>query len=227
MLRKSYQFWLQHINPHITTLIVTIGVVGLASCLSISFILAWLFEEVLEKEAFGFDTAWIYWVHGYTNPSLDAVMLTITQLADASVVVVIVALTLGILWWQHHRSEAKIFAIACLGAFILNNGMKLFFAKPRPHIFPSLISETSFSFPSGHALGGFVMYGFLAYLLSSHFPKFSKSIYTLAVFTIAAIGLSRIYIGVHWPTDIIAGYGVGYIWLMLCIIMLKLQTRQV
>ncbi|MEG4571245.1 phosphatase PAP2 family protein [Microcoleus sp. N3A4] len=227
MLRKSYQFWLQHINPHITTLIVTIGVVGLASCLSITLILAWLFEEVLEKEAFGFDTAWIYWVHGYANPSLDAVMLTITQLANASVVVVIVVVTLGILWWQHHRSEAKIFAIACLGALILNTGMKLVFAKPRPHIFPSLIPETSFSFPSGHALGGFVMYGFLAYLLSSHFPKFSKLIYSLAVVTIAAIGLSRIYIGVHWPTDIIAGYGVGYIWLMLCITMLKLQTRQV
>jgi len=206
---------------------VTIGVFGLASCLSISFFLAWLFEEVLEKQAFGFDTAWIYWVHGYANPSLDAMMLTITQLADARVVVVIVALTLGILWWRNHPSEAKIFAIACLGAFILNNGMKLFFAKPRPHIFPSLISETSFSFPSGHALGGFVMYGFLAYLLSAHFPKYSKFIYTLAVITITAIGLSRIYIGVHWPTDIIAGYGVGYIWLMLCITMLKLQTRQV
>src|SRR6476469_419754 len=227
MLRNCYQFWLSHINPHLTTLIVTIGVVGFASCVSIIFILAWLFEEVLEKQAFGFDTAWIYWVHGYANPSLDAMMLTITQLADARVVVVIVALTLGILWWRNHRSEAKIFAIACLGAFILNNGMKLFFAKPRPHIFPSLISETSFSFPSGHALGGFVMYGFLAYLLSAHFPKYSKFIYTLAVITIAAIGLSRIYIGVHWPTDIIAGYGVGYIWLMLCITMLKLQTRQV
>ncbi|MEG4940794.1 phosphatase PAP2 family protein [Microcoleus sp. F4-D5] len=227
MLRKSYQFWVQHINPHITTLIVTIGVVGLASCLSIVFILAWLFEEVLEKEAFGFDTAFMYWLHGYANPSLDAVMLTITKLANPSVVVVIVAVTLGILWWQHHRSEAKIFAIACLGALILNSGMKLVFAKPRPHIFPSLISETSFSFPSGHALGSFVMYGFLAYLLSARFPKFSKFIYTLAVITIAAIGLSRIYIGVHWPTDIIAGYGVGYIWLMLCITMLKLQTRQV
>ena len=227
MLRKSHEFWLQHINPHITTLIVTIGVVGLTSCLSISFILAWLFQEVLEKEAFGFDSALLYWIHGYANPSLDGVMLTVTQLADASVVVFIVAVTLGILWWYNHRSEAKIFAIACLGAFILNTSMKLVFAKPRPQIIPSLIPETSFSFPSGHALGGFVMYGFLAYLLSAHFPKFSKLIYTLAVFAIAIIGLSRMYIGVHWPTDIIAGYGVGYIWLMLCIIMLKLQTRQV
>jgi len=227
MLRKFYEFWLQHINPRLQTLIVTIGVVGLASCLLIGFILAWLFQEVLEREALAFDSSWLYWLHGYANPSLDAVMLTITQLADASVVIVIVAVTLGILWWQNHREEAKFFALACLGALILNTGLKLFFTKPRPHIIPSLIAETSFSFPSGHALGGFVMYGFLAYLLSAHFPKFSKLIYILAVLTIAFIGLSRMYIGVHWPTDIIAGYGIGYLWLMLCIAMLKLQTRQV
>jgi membrane-associated phospholipid phosphatase len=206
---------------------VTIGVVGIASCLLIGFILAWLFQEVLEREAFAFDSSWLYWLHGYANPSLDSVMLTITQLANASVVIVIVAVTLGILWWQHHREEAKFFAVACLGAFILNTRLKLFFTKPRPHIVPSLISETSFSFPSSHALGGFVMYGFLAYLLSDHFPKFSKLIYILAVLTIALIGLSRMYIGVHWPTDIIGGYGIGYLWLMLCIIMLKLQTRQI
>ncbi len=227
MLRKTYEFWLQHINPRLNTLIVTIGVVGLTSCLLISFILAWLFEEILEREAFAFDTSLLYWLHGYANPSLDAVMLTITQLADARVVIVIVAVTLAILWWQHHREEAKFFAVACLGAFILNTGLKLFFTKPRPHLFPSLIAETSFSFPSGHALGSFVMYGFLSYLLSAHFPKFSKLIYTLAVLTIALIGLSRMYIGVHWPTDIIGGYGIGYLWLMLCIAMLRLQTRQV
>ncbi|WP_293133630.1 phosphatase PAP2 family protein [Microcoleus sp. bin38.metabat.b11b12b14.051] len=227
MLRKSYDFWVQHINPHLNTLIVTIGVVGLTSCLAIACLLAWLFQEVLEREAFAFDTTWLNWLHGYANPSRDVVMLTVTQLADASVVVVIVAVTLGILWWKHYREEAKFFALACLGALILNTGLKLFFSKPRPQIFPSLIAETSFSFPSGHALGGFVMYGFLAYLLSAHFPKFSKLIYTLAVVTIALIGLSRMYIGVHWPTDIIAGYGIGYLWLMICITMLKLQTRQV
>jgi len=81
MLRKSYEFWLQHINPRLNTLIVTIGVVGLASCLLIGFILAWLFQEVLEREAFAFDTTWLNWLHGYANPSRDAVMLTITQLA--------------------------------------------------------------------------------------------------------------------------------------------------
>lgn len=223
MLRKISQFWLRKINPHLTTLIATIGVVGLASCLLILFVLAWLFEEVLEKEAFAFDKSLLYWLHSQANPSLDAVMLTITRLGDPSIVVIIVGVTLGILWWRHNRQEAKIFVLACLGALILNTGLKLFFAKSRPQLWTRLIPETSFSFPSGHALGAFVLYGFLAYLLATYYPKFSQFIYSIAVVIIAVIGLSRMYLGVHWPTDIIAGYGIGFLWLMLCIVMLKLQ----
>jgi membrane-associated phospholipid phosphatase len=86
-----------------------------------------------------------------------------------------------------------------------------------------LISEKSFSFPSGHALGSMVLYGFIAYELATHYPRLSKVIYSFTVILIAAIGISRLYLGVHWPTDIIAGYGVGFLWLMICITMLKLQ----
>lgn len=223
MFQKIYRFWLQRINPHLATLITTIGVVGLISCLLILFVLAWLFEEVLEREAFAFDTSWLLWLHKQTNPSLDAVMLTITRFGNPSVVVIVVGVTLVILWWRREWQEAKIFAIACLGALILNTGLKLFFAKPRPQLWSRLISEASFSFPSGHALGSFVLYGFLAYLLATHYPKFAKAIYSLTVIVIAAIGLSRMYLGVHWPTDIIAGYGVGFLWLTICISMLRLQ----
>ena len=72
-------------------------------------------------------------------------------------------------------------------------------------------------------MGSLVLYGFLTYLLATYYPKLSKVIYSLAVILIAAIGLSRLYLGVHWPTDVIAGYGVGFLWLTTCITMLKLQ----
>ncbi len=223
MIRKIYIFWLRHVYSRLAPLIATIGIVGLATCLLVLFLLAKLFEEVLEREAFAFDTSWLLWLHKYANPSLDAVMLTITQLGNPSFVVLIVVVTLAILW-RRSRQEAKIFALACLGALILNTGLKLFFSKPRPQLWRLLISEKSFSFPSGHALGSLVLYGFLAYLLATHYPKYAKIIYSLAVVAIAAIGLSRLYLGVHWPTDVIAGYGVGFLWLMICIIMLKLQA---
>lgn len=68
-----------------------------------------------------------------------------------------------------------------------------------------------------------VLYGFIAYILATYYPQFSRLIYVLAVILIVAIGISRLYLGVYWPTDVIAGYGVGFLWLMICITVLKLQ----
>ncbi len=226
MFRKISAFWLRNINPHVATLIATIGLAGLTTCLIILTVLAWLFQEILEREAFRFDTSGLLLLHQLANPSLDAVMLTITRLGDPNVVVIIVIVSLAILWWRRQQQEAKIFVIACLGAFILNTGLKLVFSKVRPQLWPHLIPETSFSFPSGHALGSLVLYGLLAYLLATNYPKAAKLIYVFAAFLIIAIGISRLYLGVHWPTDILAGYGVGFLWMIMCITMLKLQKQR-
>jgi membrane-associated phospholipid phosphatase len=206
-------------------LIAAIGTVGLAVCLIILLGLSWLFQEVWEKEAFGLDTTVLLWLHQWANPVLDAVMLKITALGNPEFVVVVVVLSLGWLWWSKRRLEAKVFAIACLGALILNQGLKLCFAKPRPQLWTHLIAESSFSFPSGHSFGSLVLYGFLAYVLSRQFIRFTPWIYGVAAGIIAAIGASRLYLGVHWPTDVIAGFAVGFLWLMLCITMIKLQSQ--
>ncbi|MBR8831116.1 MAG: phosphatase PAP2 family protein [Chlorogloea purpurea SAG 13.99] len=150
-------------------------------------------------------------------------MLTITRLGDPEIVVVIVAIFLGWLVWKRYFQEAKIFILACLGAFILNTQMKLVFGRIRPELWTRLIKETSYSFPSGHALGSLVLYGIIAYLLSQHYPRWEKLFYCLAVILIGIIGFSRLYLGVHWPTDIIAGYVTGFLWLVICIVMVKLQ----
>jgi undecaprenyl-diphosphatase len=220
---RFLSFWLRHVHPRLVSLITTIGIFGLASCLIILFVVAKIADEVLEKESFAFDRSLLLWIHSFANPNLDRVMLTITRLGNPSIVTTVVLVSLGILWWRHYRQEATIFASACLGAFILNTGLKMFFTKPRPQLWTRLISETSFSFPSGHALGSLVLYGIIAYLLATRYPRSSIFIYSLAVILIAAIGISRLYLGVHWPTDIIAGYGIGFLWLTICITMLKLQ----
>jgi len=223
MLKKISNFWLRHIHPRLAPLVATIGIVGLASCLLILFILAKLAGEVLERDAFAFDTTFLLWLHQFANPNLDNLMLLITNLGDPIIAVIVAGVSILLLWCRHYREEAKVFVLACLGGLILNTGLKLFFSKPRPELWHQLISEKSFSFPSGHALGSMVLYGFIAYEFATHYPHFAKLIYSLAVILIAAIGISRLYLGVHWPTDIIAGYGVGFLWLMICITMLKLQ----
>ena len=215
--------WRRATSPYAAALIATVGTVGLGACLLILLALSKLFQETWEKESFQFDTALLRAIHSGASPALDHVALATTRLADPDVVVAIVLSSLIWLVWKRRAAEAKFFALACLGALILNSGLKLVFSKARPELWPRLIMETSFSFPSGHALGAMVLYGFLAYLFAQDRPKHSALIYTTAFAVIVLVGLSRLYLGVHWPTDIAAGYGVGFLWLVICITLLKLQ----
>jgi membrane-associated phospholipid phosphatase len=224
-MKQLIHFWTRHISPYLASLMATIGTVSLVVCMVLLLGLSKLFQEVWEKEAFSLDTTLLLQIHQRANPGLDRVMLELTQLGNPGFIVGVVIGSLGWLWWKQKHTEAQLFVIASLGALILNVGLKLFFAKPRPTLWTYLITEKSFSFPSGHALGAMVIYGFLAYLLASQFPKFSRPIYTATVGLIAAIGLSRLYLGVHWPTDVLAGYAVGFLWLMTCITLLKLQAQ--
>lgn len=223
LVNNLADFWRRKLHRPLASLITTIGTVGLISCLLIIFVLAQLSDEVLDQEAFAFDQTILLGIHQFANPTLDRLMLTITSLGNPLAVVAIPAITFAILLWRRYYQEAKIFVIDCLGGVVLSNGLKLVFSKPRPNLWQSAVEETSFSYPSGHALGSTILYGFLAYILATRYPQLAVLIYTFAVLLIAAIGLSRLYLGVHWPTDIIAGYSIGFLWVMFCVTMLKLQ----
>ncbi|KST65417.1 phosphoesterase [Mastigocoleus testarum BC008] len=223
MLRKLIDFWFSRVHPHLISLIATVGVTGLATCLLVIYLLAQLSEEVWEKEAFAFDKAILLWIHQYANPTWDSIMLSITKIGDPIILVTVVGVTFITLLWKRYPQEAKIFGFHVLGATVLSYSLKFAFSKQRPQLWEQLITEKSYSYPSGHALGSMVLYGFIAYLLASHYPKFAIIIYSFAVILIGAVGLSRLYLGVHWPTDVFAGYGVGYLWVMFSITVLKLQ----
>ena len=226
LLQKLVKFWRNRVHQPITSLIATIGTVGIVSCLLIIYVVAQISDDVLDKEAFAFDRLILIWIHSLANPTLDGVMQTVTRLNDPDIVSVIAGFALIILLWKQCYPEAKIFMVDCAGGVILSYGLKSVFGKTRPDLWESAIKEVSFSYPSGHALGSTVLYGFLAYLFAKRFPQFSWLIYLIAVTLIGAIGSSRLYLGVHWPTDIIGGYGIGFLWLTLCITMLKLQKMK-
>ena len=226
LLRQVVKFWRSRISPKLASLIATVGIVGIVSCLLIIYIVAEISDEVLEQDAFAFDKTILLWIHDFANPTLDRLMHIITSLNNPDFVSIVAAVTLGLLLWKRCYPEAKIFIIDCAGGVILSYGLKSVFGKTRPDLWQSAIEEVSFSYPSGHALGSTVLYGFLAYLFATRLPKFAWLIYSLAVLIIALIGLSRLYLGVHWPTDIIGGYGIGFLWLMFCITMLKLQKMK-
>lgn len=208
-----------------TSQMIGLSLISLALCFSLLLLIGWLCEEVLEKELFGFDRAILLSIHQWASPQLDNLMITLTRLGDPEWVIVVVIATLVWFGLKRRYSQVVMFTIALAGAFVLNTGMKLIFAKPRPELWPRLIPETSFSFPSGHALGSMVLYGVLAYLLSRLFPQKSMIFYGISAVVIGAIGLSRLYLGVHWPTDIFAGYGIGFLWVMMNIAFFNWQTQ--
>lgn len=112
-------------------------------------------------------------------------------------------------WWS-----AAFLLIVQIGA-ILGQGIKLLTARPRPHLFPGALHASGYSFPSGHALSATLLYGALAYLVWIHFGRRTAS-FLMAVLLVGwalLIGLSRIVLGVHYPTDVEGGIALGLAWL--------------
>ncbi|MEG3901554.1 phosphatase PAP2 family protein [Microcoleus sp. B4-C5] len=206
----------------IRSLISIIRLTGLAVAALAMWGFATIAEEVLEKESYAFDTSILLALRQLHTPLRDQIMLGFTFLGEPNLLLVI-CLTLGIiLLARNHRSESATIAIAGGGAIGLNLLLKKLFARDRPQLWERVVNVTFYSFPSGHAMISMVIYGLLGYFLGVRFPKQRWLIYSLTVVLIAAIGLSRLYLGVHWPTDVIAGYTAGLVWLITCIITLEI-----
>jgi undecaprenyl-diphosphatase len=219
--------WFNKFSSRLDSLIKIIGLVRLIIGSLTLLIVILLFEQVLQGKSFAFDKSLLIEIYTFSNPQLDLLMLAITYLGNPSSIVTLFLLSFLLLWWKNDYLEAKIFMLASLGALFLNVGLKLFFTKNRPQLWDQLIIEKSFSFPSGHAIGSMVLYGFLGYLLANRYPKLAVLIYGLTTILILSIGFSRLYLGVHWPTDIIGGYAIGFLWLMACLTTLKIQKNKI
>ncbi|MBD0335126.1 MAG: phosphatase PAP2 family protein [Cyanobacteria bacterium Co-bin13] len=225
-LKQLARLWMREVHPRLMSFVATVGFLWLGVCLLLLLGLAQLADEVLEQEAFIFDEAILLWIHQFANPLLDQIMLAVTRLGDPSTVIPLTFIGLIWLWWKWQRRVAAIFGLTCVGGAVLSTGLKIFFGKPRPRLWPQLITENAYSFPSGHALGSMVLYGFSAYLLAQRFPGHKRLIFGVAALLIGSIGFSRLYLGVHWPTDVIAGYSVGFLWISVCIGLLRLKTKR-
>jgi len=186
----------------------------------------WVFEqiadEVLEKESYALDVGILLAIRRLHTTLLDQAMMGITFIGDPSVLLVV---CVGIAVWllrQKHRSEATTLVIAAIGAIGLNVLLKHLFNRARPMLWERIVDVGQYSFPSGHAMVSLVIYGFIGYLLATRFGRYRVWIAIITIFLIIAIGFSRMYLGVHWPTDVAAGYAAGLVWLIACILSLKI-----
>ena len=209
----------------IRSLISIIRLGGLAVAALAMWGFATIAQEVWEKETYAFDTSILLYLRSLHDPLRDRVMLALTFFGEPNLLLAL-SVSLGImLWVRKHRSEARTIAVAGAGAIGLNILLKQLFARARPQLWERTVDVKFYSFPSGHAMISMVIYGLLGYLLGSRFPKQRWWIYSLTVILVAVIGLSRLYLGVHWPTDIIAGYTAGLVWLIACIYSLEVWKQ--
>jgi undecaprenyl-diphosphatase len=125
------------------------------------------------------------------------------------------------LWTRNQISMAVIYLIIGNGTAGFNLFLKSFLGRERPELWERVIEVKHLSYPSAHAMNSVVIYGLICYYLMNQFKPWRWLILTFTFIFVMLIGLSRLYLGVHWPTDIIAGYIMGFVWLSIAIILVE------
>ncbi|HJV76366.1 MAG TPA: phosphatase PAP2 family protein [Noviherbaspirillum sp.] len=190
-------------------------------------------DEVIEGDTRAFDE---FILLAFRNKSdladaigprwVEELMRDFTALGGVGVLTAITLIVVGFLVLTRKRHAAWMVALSITGGTLVSNLLKWGFARPRPDLVPHATLVYTQSFPSGHAMLSAVVYLTLGALLARSQQDTRVKIYFLAVATVLTliVGISRIYLGVHWPTDVLAGWALGAGWAFSCwLIMLWLQ----
>ena len=178
----------------------------------------WIAEEMLEGATVRFDMSVRMWVHGLASPPMTMAMKFITELGSlglfiAAAIAIIAFLVTG---WKR---GAGWLALSLAGATVLSLALKYGFHRPRPVPFFG-VAPHSYSFPSGHSLFSLCFYGTFAGLINARVRSLWLRIvvWAAAAGLVLAIGLSRVYLGVHYPSDVVAGYLAALVWVSSLIV---------
>jgi len=164
-----------------------------------------------------FDRSVTSQVHSAAGPTMDAVMHGLTSLGSTTLLGALVGLFALVLLLRRDHVDAALLATAFVGTLVLNEALKAFFARPRPAL-DWAESVSGLSFPSGHAMNSFVVYVVLGLLiLRWRGARVGVAALTLALVVATLVGISRIYLGVHWATDVTAGAVAGAIYLLVLV----------
>lgn len=192
-------------------------------------------SEIAEGESFAFDRWLLLGLREPGDPSspigppwVRAAFLDLTALGGRTVLTLFTVIAAGYLLAARKRLNALLLVGSIgLGAIVCSL-LKHIFSRPRPDLVTHLVNVSSASFPSGHAMNSAVTYLTLGVLLARLEPDRRKTFYLLgaAIVLTLLVGMSRVYLGVHWPTDVVAGWAVGGCWALLCwAVGMKLQSK--
>jgi undecaprenyl-diphosphatase len=193
--------------------------VGLAAVTLAAAAFAQIAQAVVRGQTQQFDEAILRFMGEIGAPWLDTVALEVTALGARVVVYMVVLVASAFLWQSRHHYSAALLWVSVIGSGLINTVLKLTFNRPRPDVFPWRTQHVGLaSFPSGHAMTSIVAYGTLAFLIARLAPtRLSRRLtWVVAVLVIGIVGLSRLYLGVHYPSDVLAGFVVGGAWAVTC-----------
>lgn len=170
-----------------------------------------------------FDKPIMTYIQSLENPLLTEYMKFFSLIGSMEGVVLISLIVFFVLYFSFkYRSELLFLSLTILGSAILNEGLKQIFHRERPES-KYLIEAVGFSFPSGHSMAAFTLYVTLSYLLLKHTKSIIVQIGMIlfTIFMILMIGISRVYLGVHYPSDVIGGYLTSALWVSFSIFLYR------
>lgn len=189
--------------------------VGLAATSVMMLTIAEVHEHIYGARLMRVDSRIQGDVHKDTTPGLTRVMFALTWIGSPEVLGPAIPLLAAVFWWRGLRRAPVVWLAATCGASVLVTLLKLHFRRVRPDLPWAFVHEPSYSFPSGHSVLAVVVYGSLIFLGMRHLRRDWErvAVCVVAGALILGIGVSRIYLGVHYPSDVAAGYFVGAVWL--------------
>jgi membrane-associated phospholipid phosphatase len=179
-------------------------------------------DEVFEGDTLWFDTAVLTAVNGQSTPFFDTFFIAITQVGGVVGIIVITTALLVVLIKKRYFAKALILGATVAGAALLNVILKLIFERTRPDLWEQLVVETSYSFPSGHAMASAALAGAVIAICWS--TRFRWLAIIFSGLFILLIGFSRLYLGVHYPTDVLAGWIVSTAWLLIVLVVVHSRS---
>ena len=178
-------------------------------------------SQIIANPVISLDETLRYWVYEQRNPLLNALFIPVTYMGNWQTITVLAAILLVLPKTRHNIGLP--FAVVSLSSTVLYKLVKGFFQRPRPELDVRLIPQGGFSFPSGHSMNCIVCFGMLIYLIRRYCPnrKIANILTVVLSLLIIGIGTSRVYVGVHFPTDVLGGWSLGLAFLMGSIMLLE------
>ena len=213
---------LRTIGRHANSFYAALGIY-LVSGAALAIACTWLFVELASHVQSGatqsFDDNVMRWMGIHRIEWIERSLMEITALGTGLVLMMIVIIASLFLVATQHRFSAFLLLVASAGGLILNTMLKSTFDRPRPRLFEWLTNPSGSSFPSGHAMGSAIVYFTVAYLIARlEKRRWMRAItITVSLLLVLLISVSRLYLGVHYPSDVIAGMVIGLAWAGFCL----------